>query len=228
VLKPAGGAVSRFKGEVRVNLRKIFILLNALIVGLILLVGVDIALTWHDSRNGEKTGALARVERETGNRKPRRGTERIGDFQGIVQKNIFKTAPAPARPKKAEPEKGEEIKLTDLNLSLQGTVIGENSESFAVIQDGKTRKQDIYYLNDTVGGAKITKILSDRVILSLKGREEALVISYERGPAPRRRRITPRRRPRRPIIRRPSAARTKRPIHRFSGRRDGTHSKREE
>ena len=63
-----------------------------------------------------------------------------------------------------------------MNLKLKGVVIRGRSRSFAVIQDGASRKEDIYYVDDTLQNARIAKILPDQVILSVNDRQEALLL----------------------------------------------------
>jgi len=68
------------------------------------------------------------------------------------------------------------IKSTELDLKLKGTVVGENRNSYAIILDGKTNKEDLYYLNDIVQGARIVQVLRDQVVIELKGVKEVLLM----------------------------------------------------
>ncbi len=96
-------------------------------------------------------------------------------YQPIIDSDIFDTKKIVPK----VPVKQKEIQVTKLNLELRGTIVGVNEESFAIIWDKKTRMQDLYFLNDFVQGAHIIEIMPDRVILSLEGRKEALIMSYD-------------------------------------------------
>ena len=191
------------------DLRKLFILANIIIGALILWVGTNITLTWLSNKDKKYPAPVRETIKKAPYEKINKNGKQEISFQPVIAKNIFKTVKAKPKPEKMEKkeEEKEEIQITDLNLKLQGTVLGENHSSFAVIEDGKTRKQDIYYLNDSIQGAKIAKITSDKVILNLDGKEEALVMSYERGAAPKKSRISKRKKPRRRITKRPTPRR---------------------
>ena len=73
---------------------------------------------------------------------------------------------------------------TELNLELKGTITGDDKDSFAIIEDKDKRKQDLYRLDDTIEDAKLVKILDDRVVLMRNGREESLIMSYDKNSPP--------------------------------------------
>jgi len=74
-----------------------------------------------------------------------------------------------------------EIELTPLKISLIGTVVGDfPGKTFAVIQDEKTKKQELYRINDiVVEGAKLVQVNRQRVTLLRGGREEFLLLFEE-------------------------------------------------
>jgi type II secretory pathway component PulC len=109
----------------------------------------------------------------------------------------------------------EDIGETKLNLELTGTVLGEGKEFRAFILDGDSGEEAVYYAGDHVMGSQILKIMKDRVILNVGGKEEALLMETlnqkktqaalrpgvksptappQRLPTPPRRRIIPPRR----------------------------------
>jgi len=183
------------------HLRKIFLLTNIIIIGFVLWVGFSIYRTWASTRAGTRRPPATTGKQVTGNHPPRKTAADLSTFQSVIKTDIFKTHKPPKRSsvRKTPPAA---VKETDLDLELKGTMIDDSGERFAVILDGKTRKQQTYAENDFVNGARIEKILVDRVILNRNGAEEALLMSYESGPAPARR--PPRKiRPRRRIVRVP-------------------------
>ncbi len=118
----------------------------------------------------------------------------LSEYQPIVERNLFKTkeqatveAPAP------EEEAGVDVDAlqpTELNLKLWGTVSGDRERTYAVIEDAKERKQNLFREGDTVQNARVKKILREKVILNVDGEDEILemekrLASASRGrPAP--------------------------------------------
>ncbi|MBN1105237.1 MAG: hypothetical protein JXL84_17620 [Deltaproteobacteria bacterium] len=186
------------------KLKRVLFFLNLLLVGLAVLAGVRLAEGLFYYKPGE-VSREANPERKGSPAKPLfTGSGKAKDPAIIIQKDIFGTSSAErAAPGRAE----EKIKPTSLGLLLKGTVLGENQASFAIITDRETNLQDVYGVNDFVQGARVVDIGKDRVILSVKGSREALLMADETGsPAPKTLAKTP---PRpRPPARLPARVRT--------------------
>lgn len=71
------------------------------------------------------------------------------------------------------------MQKTKLALILLGTVSGLGDDSYAVIEDKTSRKQDLYTVGDTVSGATIKLILRKKVVLSFNGQDEVLEMTEE-------------------------------------------------
>jgi general secretion pathway protein C len=104
----------------------------------------------------------------------------FSQYRVILERNIFhsSTKSAVANEKTVL----ENIKPTERNLKLWGTVVGSNPASaYAIIEesgvDSSRRKQSLYKRGDTVQGAEIKKILREKVILSANGNNEILRIA---------------------------------------------------
>jgi general secretion pathway protein C len=69
--------------------------------------------------------------------------------------------------------------LSSLNLKLLGTVVNESGSSWAVIQDLETDRQEMATVGSVVAGARVVSIERDRVVLSVNGREEILLLGVE-------------------------------------------------
>ena len=67
---------------------------------------------------------------------------------------------------------------------LVGTIIGPEDHSWAVLQEGATRKQWIVPIHGSVDGGKIIRISRTRISIQREGREEILNIFEEGGEAP--------------------------------------------
>ncbi len=105
------------------------------------------------------------------------------DFQIIVKRNIFE---AILEPVVVEPvvEVVEEVAPTALNLTLAGTVTGNNRTARAIIIDNSKKKQDIYQIGDAIQGAFIEAIERGKVTLEVNGKMETLSIKDREGGGP--------------------------------------------
>ena len=159
------------------NLKRFLLLGNILLSGLIIWAGVSIVTTWASSgRTGDadlSVPSKMSMPKDLASSKGRR----LEDYALIASKDVFHTTKETA--KTAGKDQGEEIKVTELNLELKGTVVGDGKDSYAFILDRGSRKEEVYYANDFVMGAQILRIMKGRVILNVDGREEALLMVDE-------------------------------------------------
>jgi general secretion pathway protein C len=109
----------------------------------------------------------------------------LDHYEPIVDRNLFRTAAktAPPAPKpEPEPSKSlDELKQTDLELLLYGTVTGDPKISYAVIRDRKARQQDLFRVGDTIRDATIQRILRDKIVLRRNGEQEVLQLADRRS-----------------------------------------------
>ena len=95
-------------------------------------------------------------------------------YQTIHQRNLFKLESGP----KQEPEQAkieiEALKETDLKLKLWGTVTGHAASAYAVIEDTKTRRQELYHIEDNIQNAIVREIHREKVVLEVDGDLEVL------------------------------------------------------
>jgi general secretion pathway protein C len=106
-------------------------------------------------------------------------------YHAINERNLFNL-------KGDEPQKEEakldveELKQTELQLKLWGTVIGGEGDSYAVIEDAKDRSQNLYKVDDQVQNAVIKEIHREKVVLMVNNDYEILEMEkMESGPAVR-------------------------------------------
>lgn len=93
----------------------------------------------------------------------------------IIQRNLFKAAITPEKEEKPTKIQEETVLVpTTLNLKLWGTVAGIDRQSFAVIQEEKTRTQTLFHEGDSVSKALIKKILRSSVVLNYNGEDQIL------------------------------------------------------
>lgn len=109
----------------------------------------------------------------------------LAAYEVIARRDLFKTV-------KIEAEKKPEVNVdalteTRLNLKLWGTIAGDAERTYAVIEDPKIRQQQLYRVGDMIQTAKVKMILRERVVLTVDGQDEVLVIqeSEKSGPGDR-------------------------------------------
>ena len=159
------------------NLKRFLLFGNILLSGLILWVGVSIVTTWASSgKEGDSSLSVPAKMSMPKDISASKG-KRLEDYALIASKDVFHTAKQVA--KTGSRGQAEEIKVTELNIELKGTVVGEGKESYAFILDKGSKNEEVYYRNDFVMGAQILRIMKGRVILNVDGREEALLMVDE-------------------------------------------------
>jgi type II secretory pathway component PulC len=159
------------------NLKRFLLLGNILLSGLIIWVGVSIVTTWASNRRAGDSTLSAPAKTSSPKDLTSSKVKRVEDYGLIASKDVFHTTKETA--KTAGKDQGEEVKVTELNLELKGTVVGDGKDSYAFILDRGSKKEEVYYANDYVMGAQIVKIMKGRVILNVDGKEEALLMMDE-------------------------------------------------
>ena len=102
-------------------------------------------------------------------------------YQPIVERNLFNTnKDAGSKPVSIEVET---LKQTELKLKLWGTVSGLGGQTYAVIEEAKSRQQNLYKVGDAVQNATVKMVFREKVILSVNGQDEVLEIEEVRGRA---------------------------------------------
>lgn len=99
----------------------------------------------------------------------------------ILQRNIFATVTT--EPKKETPKPAEPEPMPTLNLKLLATIAGDQNFARAVIQNTKTKKQNLYKTGDVIEGAKIQLIERNTITIAFAGNEQILNISTGETPA---------------------------------------------
>jgi general secretion pathway protein C len=74
-----------------------------------------------------------------------------------------------------------DLEKTPLQVRLRGTVYRDKGNSIAIIEDVKTRKQDLYHVGDMIlGEAKLIAVSRNKVYLERNGKQEVLEV-YEKA-----------------------------------------------
>jgi type II secretory pathway component PulC len=159
------------------NFNRFLLLGNILLSCLVIWVGVSIVITWASNRRAGDSGLSVPTKASIPKDLTSSKGKRLEDYALITAKDVFHTTKETASA--AGKDQSEEVKVTELNLELKGTVVGDGKDSYAFIQDRGSRKEEVYYVNDFVMGAQIVRIMKGRVILNVDGKEEALLMVDE-------------------------------------------------
>jgi general secretion pathway protein C len=126
--------------------------------------------------------AIAPAPIDRGRGEPSPGPEPIAslaDVQIVLERNLFnsgKQALVDAAPSEAPALDVDKLKQTGLKLKLWGTVAGPDGQAYAVIEDQKNREQQLLRPGDPVQNAVVKMVLRHRVVLTVDGRDEVLVM----------------------------------------------------
>lgn len=96
----------------------------------------------------------------------------LARYDAIAGRNLFHTRAGVEIPTKAI--NVDELRETDLKLKLWGTVAGQGRQAYAVIEDTKTKQQNLYRTGDTVQNATVKLILRQKVVLNVDDHDEVL------------------------------------------------------
>ena len=96
----------------------------------------------------------------------------LSNYSAIARRNLFNTQAGVEIPAKSI--NVDELKETDLKLKLWGTVSGRGRQAYAVIEDTKTKKQNLYRTGDAIQNATVKLILRQKVVLTVDDRDEVL------------------------------------------------------
>lgn len=150
--------------------KKYFMLANALLITAGVYVGVGAVYTISNiwlapvtipRTHADKTAVAQQYEHPP-----------LARYDAISRRNLFNTRPDTAVP--TQTINIDNLKETDLKLKLWGTVTGKGRAAYAVIEDPKTREQNLYRVGDTIQDATLKLILRQKVVLSVNDRDEIL------------------------------------------------------
>jgi len=161
-------------GVNEMNLQRLLLLGNILLSGLIIWAGVSVVITFVSNSHSADLALSVPSKRPMPQNANSSRPKRLEDYALIASKDVFHTTKVAAMT--VGKKRIEDINETELNLELTGTVVGEGKNSYAFILDDESGTEAIYYANDYVMGTQILRIMKDRVILNVGGREEALLM----------------------------------------------------
>jgi general secretion pathway protein C len=110
----------------------------------------------------------------------RKQFKKMTAYQSITNRDLFKTKEAVKPEANASDIELEKLKQTTLNLKLFGTITGRNDSDYAVIEDKQKRKQGLYKKGDAIQNAEIKLVLRKKVVLSVNGKDEILLMEEDK------------------------------------------------
>lgn len=164
-------------------IQRAIIMLNLCLLALGAYLGVDIFYRIIDIQMDSGTSLSAGA----GDSEPEKQLEHqpLSYYHTVLERDLFDTVNEPlAVPASAEVNV-EQLEQTQLKLKLWGTVSGEDTRAYAVIEDTQKREQNLYRAGDSIQNATIKKILRAKVVLSVDGNDEVLAMEeLAQGTAP--------------------------------------------
>ncbi len=122
--------------------------------------------------------AQGKNKKKVSQKKTRRKNK--SSYDEVAKRNLFKIALLSDLNKKDEKVDVPDT-ITDLDLTLWGTIVAGEMNSRAIIVEKKTRKQKLYKIGDPIQTATLKHILRNKVILNVNGRDEVLEIEQKKG-----------------------------------------------
>jgi general secretion pathway protein C len=104
------------------------------------------------------------------------GKPALSSYNVISKRNLFGTQDKEVKEREIDFEALEE---TELNLALLGTIVRGGTLDYAVIEEKDKRKQGLFMVGDEVAGAKISRVMRGKVVLSVEGRDEILLMEED-------------------------------------------------
>ncbi len=109
------------------------------------------------------------------------------DYTVIIEKNLFQVMTHDSDNGSGPPATElieTPLEKTRLQLALWGTVTAASDKnSFAVIENKRTREQSLFQVGDTVEGGVIKKIDRNQVILRVSGKDQLLEVDITQKPS---------------------------------------------
>ncbi|MBN1805968.1 MAG: hypothetical protein JW837_12020 [Sedimentisphaerales bacterium] len=154
------------------NIPKILLITNMI---LLVILGYIVACFIFSANSGQSI--ISEPVSTTGEEKSTQDEEPLPtDNPGIiVERNIFGSSePNSVKQEPVKETKENPISVLKTQLRLLATVSGDEDVACAVIENVKTKVQDLYRIGDTVEGTRIERIDRNEVVLFSGGQREVL------------------------------------------------------
>ena len=150
------------------------ILLNLLVLSVVIYTGVDIFYTLAGSKLTEVKTEQITSKHFKGT--PTQGKRRSFDhYVSAINRNLFGEVEEAVKEAAGEFQV-DDLEATTLNISLLGTVSGDQQSAVAIIQERAKRTQSLFKEGDTIQNATIAKILRGKVVLQVGTKNQILTM----------------------------------------------------
>jgi len=156
--------------------RQVYIAFNLFAIAAVIFVGVDIFYNIVRVRLTHfETGTVYPIPHS--GRVGRQGPADRG-YQVIVERNLFGATGQETLEAGVEQISG--LEPTTMQISLLGTIAGDEQSARAIIEDQQKKEQNLYRIGDTVQNAVVSRILRGKVVLRVNGRDEILTMEEKK------------------------------------------------
>jgi len=135
-------------------------------------------VTAHEGVKKTPTSTFNKAAQRQVNRVKRSGSGE--DYTIISKRNLFGEPPKTPNIPASKPD--PILTTTSLDLMLLGTVGGNPDEQRAIIRNKKSNKEAIYTTGDVIEHALIKEINRGRIILTVNGKDEVLLMEEMKSP----------------------------------------------
>lgn len=95
----------------------------------------------------------------------------LNSYSVIAQRNLFGVSKSESNSAK------QKETVSSLSLRLVGTNVNSSGSSFAIIEDTKSKNQDVFDINDSIfDQAKLVVVMAESVKIERNGKEEVLLL----------------------------------------------------
>lgn len=151
---------------------------NLLVLGLVIWSGVSLGLSVFGHRLETRLGSKRPVVTD---RAAGPGPRSLAHYEAIARQNIFGGESRESAAPSNDSNKAQ-AQVSSGDLRLRGTVVDPRTDyALAVIENIKTKKQDIYRAGDRIGSAEVVRVNTDMVTLRQGGRTINLKIFEEKA-----------------------------------------------
>jgi general secretion pathway protein C len=109
----------------------------------------------------------------------------ISQYSAIVDRNLFNIISRKENASQPQKIDLDNLQKTNLKLKLWGTVTSRNATSYAIIEDTKTRKQNLFRTGDSIQNATVKMILREKIVLAVDNQDQ--ILTMEKPVASKRR-----------------------------------------
>jgi general secretion pathway protein C len=154
------------------TIQRAITIINLILIILIAYLGVTL---FYRVIAADTPSALGRAASESPPPPPAHSIDQPADAYALIaERDLFRTRTATPVQPAAQAQSIDALDETQLKLRLWGTVSGDPTKAYAVIEDLQKRQQDLYRIGDAIQQATLKMILREKVVITVAGKDEVL------------------------------------------------------